>query len=300
VYLTKSGKIISAGYAPHLDCRVPKEGELDKQLLNESWIKGDAEKKIIDYTLHNIILDEFHNVELRRIEFVEKTMRAVKERLTKEIIYWDRRANELKQKELSGAVRGGLSSGTARKNADELESRMKKRMDDLEKQKHLINKQPFIMGGALVIPERMVSAKNVPDFAVDEATRKETEKIAMDAVVDMEQKLGRQPKIVAENNFGWDIESRDPKTKEMFFIEVKGREKDAKVITVTSNEIKTGKNVAQDNPERYILALVEVHGKKAVKTSYIRNPFAKEEISFAVTSVNFDIKKLLVKAEEPR
>ncbi|MBE3122674.1 MAG: DUF3883 domain-containing protein [Thermoplasmata archaeon] len=301
VYLTKSGKIISAGYAPHLDCRVPKEGEIDKRLLSEPWIRGDAEKKIIDYTLHNIILDEYHKVELRRMEFVDKTMRAVKERLTKEIIYWDKRANELKQKELSGAVRGGLSSGTARKMADELESRMKKRMDDLEKQKHLINKQPFIMGGALVFPERMVATEKVPDFAADDATRKETEKIAMDAVMDTERKLGREPDDeVAKCNFGWDIESRDPKTKEKYYIEVKGRQKDADVITVHKNEIISGKNISEETPERYILAIVEVSNKKALPPRYVRKPFDNTEVSFVVTSVNFDIKKLLAKSEEPR
>ncbi|MCX6666482.1 MAG: DUF3883 domain-containing protein, partial [Euryarchaeota archaeon] len=299
VYLTKSGKVILAGYAPYLDCRPPRSEEWNKGVLKEPWINSNPEKKIVDYALTTIVPTEYKKVALRRTEHVEKTMKAVKERLTKEIMYWDRRANELKEKELSGNARVGLNSAKARQKADELEERMKNRISDLGKQKQLINRQPFIVGGALVLPESMVST-DVPDFAADAEKRKATEKMATDAVIDAEEKLGRIPKDVSKDNYGWDIESIDLKTKEIYFIEVKGREKDAKIITVTSNEIKTGKNVAQDSPDRYILAIVEIDNEKALKPRYIRNPFDKTEIGFNVTSVNFDVKKLLAKAEEPR
>ena len=183
--------------------------------------------------------------------------------------------------------------------ADELESRMKTRIEDLEKQKKLINKQPFVVGGALVLPESTVS-KDIPNFAVDAEARERTERLAMEAVIKAERLLGREPNDVSVSNFGWDIESLDPNTKDIFFIEVKGRIKGAKIVTVTSNEIKTGKNVGQDNPERYIIALVEVEDEKALQPRYVRKPFEKTEIGFDVTSVNFDIKKLLEKSEEPR
>ena len=112
--------------------------------------------------------------------------------------------------------------------------------------------------------------------------------------------MGRQPRDVSKNNYGWDIESINPTTKDIYFIEVKGRAKDAAIVTVSSNEIKTGKNVSQDNPERYILAIVEVDNGEALSPRYCRNPFEKTEIDFNVTSVNFDIKKLLAISEEPR
>jgi len=299
VYFTKSGKVINAGYAPYLDCRVPKLGEADENILKDGWIQNNPEKTVINYALTNIIPEEFKKVELRRKEYIEKTIQRVKERLTKEIIYWDKRANELKEKELIGKERVGLNSGRARQMADELEARMKHRLEDLEKQKRLINKQPFVVGGALVLPEAMVS-KNIPDFAVNTEARDKSELIAMEEVMAAESKLGREPNDVSKSNFGWDIESTDSKTKDIYFIEVKGRQRGAKIVTVTSNEIKSGKNVGQDNPERYILALVEVDGEKPLPPRYVRNPFDKTEIGFNVTSVNFDIQRLLAKSEVPR
>jgi len=299
IFLTKSGKIINAGYAPYLDCRAPKLGEFDKKMLTEDWIKNTPEKTVIDYALTSIVPEEFKIVDLRRKEYIQKTMKAVKERLTKEIFFWDNRANELKDKELIGKERVGLNSGRARQMADELQARLNARTEDLKKQEKLINKQPFVIGGALVIPESMVSSK-IPDYAKNEANRIKTELLAMEEVMKTERILGRDPKDVHENNYGWDIESIDPKTKDIFFIEVKGRVKGADIVTCTSNEIKTGKNVAQDNPNRYILAIVEVENDTSNPAKYVRKPFDKTEISFDVTSVNFDIKKLLAKSEEPR
>ena len=300
VYLTKSGKIISAGYAPYLDCRAPKNFEFDKKMLEEDWIKNSPEKIVVNYALTKVIPEEFKKIKLRREEYVNKTIKAVKERLTKEIIYWDNRANEIKEQELSGKARVGLNSGKARQTADELEVRMKNRLSDLEKQKKLINKQPFVVGGALVIPEKMFSKKEVPDFAADAEMRKKIELIAMKAVIEAEQKLGRKPRDVSKENFGWDIESSDPKTKDIFFLEVKGRVKGAKTVTVSSNEIKTGKNVSEDRPEMYILAIVEIDGEKASLPQYVKEPFKGLEINFETTGVNLELKKLLARAENPK
>lgn len=299
IYLTKSGEIIHAGYAPYLDCRLPEIGEFDRNILSEDWIKNSPEKKIIDYALTEIIPVEFAKVELRRKEYIKKTMSAVKERLTKEIIYLDNRANELKDRELIGKERVGLNSGRVRQMADELQARLSNRMDDLKKQENLINRQPFVIGGALVLPASFVN-KDIPNYATNEENKTKTELIAMKEVMKTERTLGREPKDVHECNYGWDIESIDPKTKDLFFIEVKGRVKGADIITVSSNEIKTGKNVSQENPEKYILAVVEVENDNPLSAKYIRNPFENIEIDFTTTSLNFDIKRLFSKAEEPR
>ncbi|MDD4082194.1 MAG: helicase-related protein [Sphaerochaetaceae bacterium] len=298
VYLTKSGDMIDAGYAPYLDCRPTKLEEFDKRLLNEDWVKNSPKKTIVNYALMSIVPSEFKKVEMRRKEYIQKTMNAIKERLTKEIIYWDKRANELHEKELEGKS-SNINSGNARRMADELQSRLDARINDLKKQDKLINKQPFVIGGALVIPENMVG-EIIPTYAHNIDNRAKTEKIAMDEIILIEKKIGREPKDVSKSNYGWDIESIDIKTKDVFFIEVKGRIKGADTVTVSSNEIKTGKNVAQDNINRYILAIVEIDNDKAVNTKYVRNPFEGTEINFATTSINFDIKKLMKKAEDPQ
>ena len=58
-------------------------------------------------------------------------MAAVKDRLTKEINYWDHRANQLKDQELAGKINAKINSGKARQRADELQARLQKRMANL-------------------------------------------------------------------------------------------------------------------------------------------------------------------------
>ena len=55
---------------------------------------------------------------------------------------------------------------------------------------------------------------------------------------------------------GYDIESRDPRSGELRFLEVKGRVEGADTVTVTRNEILYSLN----KPEQFILALVEFLG----------------------------------------
>ena len=64
-------------------------------------------------------------------------MAAVKDRLTKEITYWDHRANQLKDQELAGKTNAKINSGKARQRADELQARLQKRMADLELERQL-------------------------------------------------------------------------------------------------------------------------------------------------------------------
>jgi len=61
----------------------------------------------------------------RTVDRVERTMQAVRERLSFEITYWDNRAEELKAKELAGkARRGGMNSAKARARCEELKARL--------------------------------------------------------------------------------------------------------------------------------------------------------------------------------
>ena len=57
----------------------------------------------------------------RKLALIAKTEAAVKDRLTKEITYWDHRAEELKLQEQAGKPNARLNSGEARKRADDLQ-----------------------------------------------------------------------------------------------------------------------------------------------------------------------------------
>jgi hypothetical protein len=116
----------------------------------------------------------------------------------------------------------------------------------------------------------------------------------MDAVQQTERRIGREPRDVSSENLGYDIESRDPRTSGLFFLEVKGRAKDADTITVTRNEILTGLN----KPEAFVLAIVLVEDAGALEPRYVRKPFKKDPDWDAV-SVNYDLASLLKASEAP-
>jgi hypothetical protein len=123
-----------------------------------------------------------------------------------------------------------------------------------------------------------------------EAFAQETAKVeavAIAAVMQAEQQLGFRPRDVSLEKRGHDIKSIVPDTGRLRFIEVKGRVRGAKTITVTKNEILSCLN----KPDDFILAIVEVDGEDAVP-KYVRCPFHREP-DFGVTSVNYEIRKLL-------
>ena len=110
----------------------------------------------------------------------------------------------------------------------------------------------------------------------------------------VERDLGYDPIDRELEKLGYDVESRVPGTGKLRFIEVKGRQTNADVITVTRNEILYSLN----KPEDFILAIVEFDGDRH-EVHYVRAPF-KREPDFGVTSVNYDFDELLKKAERPR
>ena len=60
----------------------------------------------------------------------------------------------------------------------------------------------------------------------------------------LERALGYEPQDVSTENRGYDIESCDPKTGSLRFIEVKGRRADADSITITRNEMLAAFNAS--------------------------------------------------------
>jgi hypothetical protein len=259
-------------------------------------LQKDLEPEVLRHAIEKIVPEHLREVRKRKEEIVTRTIAAVKDRLTKEINYWDFRANELKAQELTGKVNAKLNSGKARQRADEMQVRLRRRLDDLEKERHITAAPPLVIGGALVVPVGLLARlrgerSKEPDTFARETAR--IEQLAMDAVMAAETRLGFYPKDVHTENRGYDIESLIPGQGLLRFIEVKGRAAGASTVTVTKNEILTGLN----KPEEFILAIVEIDGESATPR-YIRGPFQREP-DFGVTSVNYEIKELLARAEAP-
>jgi hypothetical protein len=288
----------TAGYAPYLDYRPLAEGELPAvmPILEGEWLKTDLESQVLSYAVSQLVPDHFDEVKKRKEALIAKTMAAVKDRLTKEINYWDHRAEDLKAQELAGR-NPRLNSGQARKRADDLQARLQKRMEELEQERRLSPLPPVVIGGALVVPAGLLRrlkgepAEHPADFARE---TERVERLAVDAVMNAERRLDFVPRDVGELKLGYDIESSIPGTGLLRFIEVKGRVAGARTVTVTKNEILTALN----KPDEFILALVEVDGD-TTKPRYLTKPFQREP-DFYVTSVNYDFNELWDRGEEPR
>ena len=88
----------------------------------------------------------------------------------------------------------------------------------------------------------------------------------MDAVMGVERQLGNKPVDVSAQKVGYDIASYDPDATSHRFIEVKGRADGAQSVMITRQEIITSLH----EPEKFILAIVEVDGGLAGEPRYVR------------------------------
>src|ERR1019366_7519816 len=93
----------------------------------------------------------------RRDAWIHKARAAVKDRLTKEINYWDHRAEDLRLQEQAGRANARLNSNEARKRADNLYARLQKRLEDLKLEAQLSPLPPVVLGGLLVIPMGLIA-----------------------------------------------------------------------------------------------------------------------------------------------
>jgi SNF2 family DNA or RNA helicase len=287
-------------HAPYLDYRPLADGEPDAATLlarpEAAWITHDLEQQVMNDAITHIVPEHVREVCERRKVWIEKTRAAVRDRLTKEIAYWDHRAEELKLQERAGRRNARLNSQEARKRADDLQERLNRRMDELAREEQISPLPPKLIGGVVIVPLGLIAAVTgrslpPPTHPVD------TQAIAARAraiVMDIERRLGYEPDDRESERLGYDIESRVPGTGKLRFIEVKGRITGADAITVTRNEILTALN----KPDDYILAMVEFRHDGSHHVRYLRQPFRREP-DFGVTSVNYEFAELFRRGEEP-
>jgi superfamily II DNA/RNA helicase len=301
VELDASGNTRHIQYAPYLDYRPLKQGEPGIDAILDSdgckWITKDLEQKALAHAIGSVVPEHLKEVRDRKLELISKTEAAVKDRLTKEINYWDHRAEELKAQEQAGRVNARLNSGEARKRADALEARLQKRMEDLKLERQISALPPVVLGGFLVVPVGLVAAMSgKPEPSSNDSVDNQAVAARARAIImEIERGLGFDPTDREFDKLGYDIESRIPKEGRLRFIEVKGRVSGADTITVTKNEILYSLN----KPDDFILAIVEFKLDGTHHVHYIRKPFQREP-DFSVTSVNYDMADLIARAEAPR
>ncbi len=307
------------GPAPYLDCRAATDAEKAAltQHLGADWLPTDGESRALDYAASVLVPRHLADVRQERWARIDKTRAAVTERLTKEIAYWDGRALELRAGEEAGKSNAKLNSAQARARADDLEARLKHRLESLERERHLSARPPIVVGGAVVVPLSLVQAatrapaqssspndepsasKPAPpkeEPPLDPELRHKLDQLAIATALATERAFGHAPTEMDHNHPGYDIESRDGETGRLRFLEVKGKLAEYGTVTVSRTQILTALN----SPDDWFLVVVPIEraGEGDAETLtpgepfYLQRPFSKEP-DFAATSVNFDLHALL-------
>src|SRR5579875_2413899 len=303
VEIDAEGTVRHLHYAPYLDYRPLAESEPTAEAIlarpEAAWIDRDLESKAQAYAIAQVVPEHLAEVRNRKHALLDKTEAAVKDRLTKEINYWDFRAEELKEQERAGKVNARLNSAEARKRADELQARLQKRLEEIQRERQLSPLPPVVLGGLLVAPigliRAMGGASQAPAQTVVD-TRAAAAR-AREIVMEVERRLSFVPVDREAEKRGYDIESAVPGTGRLRFIEVKGRIAGADTVTVTKNEILYSLN----KPDDFILALVAFGADGSHEVRYLRRPFHGKGVTtdFAGATVDFSFSQLLAEGAPP-
>src|SRR6266498_2391198 len=136
-------------YAPYLDYRALAKDEPDMAAILArpecKWIDSELEQKAQLHAIAHVVPGHLAEVRDQRLELIAKTEAAVKDRLTKEITYWDHRAEELKAQEQAGRTNARLNSAESRKRADALQARLEKRLEQLALERQIASLPPVVL-----------------------------------------------------------------------------------------------------------------------------------------------------------
>ena len=132
---------------------------------------------------------------------------------------------------------------------------MKELKREIEQEQSLLMSMPELLTVIRVIPEKNEMAES-----------EEIEKIGMEIAMEYEREHGREPEDVSKENLGFDIRSRDEKTGEVRYIEVKARAGEGEVA-LTPNEWFKAKRFK----DQYFLYIVSNAATKPI-LYIIRNP----------------------------
>jgi hypothetical protein len=270
-------------------------------LARGEWLKSALSDRARGFAIAGLAGPHFEEVRIVIEERVARVRAAVHDRLTTEIRYWDERAADAGLKERDGKkTRGGFTSGHARNIADDLQARLERRNRQLDEELDLSNQPPSVVGGALVIPQGLLdrlggAKKDSPMLHSRDV--EEVDRRAIVAVMAAEVSIGREPHEMDHHNPGYDIESKDPATGDLYFIEVKGRIEGSETVNVKARQVRQAKN----NSERFRLAIAVVPEDRMAEplVRYVIDPFEDTELPFTAVSINLNLKKLLKQSVEP-
>jgi superfamily II DNA or RNA helicase len=299
VEINADGQSRQLQYAPYLDYRPLRSDEPQPDFWlrhpDLAWVTQNLEKRAMMHAIAEVVPQHLEEIRHGRIEWIQKTRSAVRDRLLKEISYWDHRALTLQEQEQAGKTNARLNSREAQRRADDLQARLRIRLEQLDQEAKVSALPPVVLGGVLVLPAGFLRKHGIAAGLVEvTADNDAVAARAREIVMEVERNLGFEPIDREFDRVGYDIESRH-RDGRLRFLEVKGRLTGSDTITVTRNEILTALN----KPADYILAIVEFLSDDQHAVHYVWEPFHREP-DFGACSVNYFMKDLLAKAQPPR
>ena len=294
-FVDSLGTVTSAGPAPYLDCVAAPDIPAVAEARRSPWL-AEAEDRATSWIITTQLPEYLAEVQPRRAAELAKARELVVKRLEGERDRLLLNAAVAAEKERAGE-KPKESAESLNRKAVELDARLRKRLELLDKQALMSTKPPRIMTAALVLPVSMVDGELPASAPIHAKETKEVERRGVDLVMATERGLGRTPVEQAFNNKGFDILSSDA-GGDTYRIEVKARLDGATDFFVTHNEVMVGKNAVP----RYRLALVKVdpRGSTHDEVHYLGNPFASTDLGdFDATGVRGDWNKMWNKGTEP-
>ena len=216
VELDNDGVTRHLHYAPYLDYRPLADGEPAVDAFLErpkcAWIGRDLEQAAQAYAVGDVVPEHLAEVRAARLALIDKTEAAVKDRLTKEISYWDHRAAQLALEEGAGKTGARLNSDEARRRADTLQRRLQKRLEELKRDAQISPRPPVVLGGLLVVPRGLVNkmaGRPVPSTGRPDDTQLAVAR-ARAIVMETERRLGFEPTDREFDKLGYDLRHGEP------------------------------------------------------------------------------------------
>ena len=163
VELDPEGNTRHMQYAPYLDyrplCATTSLTSMTFLAREEcDWITRELEQRAMQHLISEVAPEHLAEVKGRRVRWIDKTRDAVKDRLVKEINHWDHRAAQLQEQEAVGKTNARLNAGEARRRADDLQGRLRKRLEELEREAEIRAAPPVVIGGLMVVPAGLIAA----------------------------------------------------------------------------------------------------------------------------------------------
>ena len=215
VELDAEGHTRHVQYAPYLDYRPLREDDPDVAALLAreecGRITRELEQRAMQHLILKVAPEHLAEVRARRVRWIEKTRGAVKDRLIKEINHWDYRAAQLEEQEAAGKVNARLNAQEARRRADDLQGRLRKRLGELDRESEIQAVPPVVIGGLMVVPAGLIAAMTGAPTPASTVDTQAVAARAREIVMDVERGLGFDPVDREFDHLGYDLESRDPR-----------------------------------------------------------------------------------------